>query len=56
LVSFGALRFDFGIAPSRSTWAAGQKWVPFQGPLELISKWDSWWIVVICTAVGLLAG
>jgi len=42
--------------PLIADWAAGQKWVPFQGPLELIAQWDSWWVVVICTAVGLLAG
>jgi hypothetical protein len=36
--------------------AADRDWVPFQGPLKLIATWDSWWVVVICVIVGLVAG
>jgi hypothetical protein len=42
--------------PRIADWAAKQKWVPFQGPLEIISKWDGWWVVAICIALGILAG
>ena len=42
--------------PRIADWAAGREWVPFQGPLKLIAAWDSWWVVVICVAVGLVAG
>jgi hypothetical protein len=42
--------------PRIADWAAGQRWVPLQGPLKLISGWDGWWVVVICVAVGLVAG
>ncbi|NIK54573.1 hypothetical protein [Kribbella shirazensis] len=42
--------------PRIADWAAGQRWVPFQGPLRLISGWDSWWVVVIAVAVGLAGG
>jgi prophage antirepressor-like protein len=42
--------------PRIADWAAGREWVPFQGPLKLVAAWDSWWVVAICTVVGLLAG
>lgn len=42
--------------PRIADWAAGREWVPFQGPLRLIAAWDSWWVVVICLAVGLAGG
>jgi hypothetical protein len=42
--------------PRIADWADGREWVPFQGPLGLIAAWDSWWVVVICVAVGLVAG
>jgi hypothetical protein len=42
--------------PLIADWASQLKWVPFQGPLELISTWDSWWAVLLCTAGGLIAG
>ncbi|HEY3560255.1 MAG TPA: hypothetical protein VGL05_22465 [Kribbella sp.] len=42
--------------PRFAHWATGHEWVPFQGPLRLIAAWDSWWVVVICVAAGLLAG
>jgi hypothetical protein len=42
--------------PRIASWADGRKWIPFQGALELIAKGDSWWVVAICVAVGLLAG
>ncbi|MET7283577.1 hypothetical protein ABZS29_35445 [Kribbella sp. NPDC005582] len=42
--------------PRIADWAARQKWVPFQGPLELIAGWDGWWVVVVCMVVGLLGG
>lgn len=42
--------------PRIADWAARQKWVPFQGPLELVAGWDGWWVVVICMVVGLLGG
>lgn len=42
--------------PRIADWAAGREWVPFQGPLKLIGAWDSWWVVVICVAVGLAGG
>jgi hypothetical protein len=37
-------------------WASRQKWVPFQGPLELVARWDGWWVVVVCIVAGLLGG
>ncbi|WP_405064026.1 hypothetical protein OG474_20905 [Kribbella sp. NBC_01505] len=42
--------------PRIADWAARQKWVPFQGPLELVAGWDGWWVGVICIVVGLLGG
>jgi hypothetical protein len=42
--------------PWIANWAAEQKWVPFQGPLKIIAQWDSWWVVAICLALGLVAG
>ncbi|MGZ0148923.1 YqeB family protein [Kribbella sp. WER1] len=42
--------------PRIAHWAGGHEWVPFQGPLRLIAAWDSWWVVAICVAVGLVAG
>ncbi|MFF0338280.1 hypothetical protein [Kribbella sp. NPDC004875] len=42
--------------PRIADWAADRSWVPFQGPLKLIAAWDSWWVVVICVLVGLVAG
>ena len=42
--------------PRIADWAAEQKWVPFQGPLELIAKGDAWWVLVICLVVGAGAG
>jgi len=42
--------------PRIADWASRQKWVPFQGPLELIAGWDGWWVGAVCVAVGLLGG
>jgi hypothetical protein len=42
--------------PRIADWAVDQSWVPFQGALELISRWDSWWVVVVCIAIGLVTG
>ena len=42
--------------PLIAEWATDRRWIPFQKPLELISTWDSWWAVVLCTAGGVLAG
>jgi hypothetical protein len=42
--------------PRIADWAVDQPWVPFQGPFELISRWDGWWVVAICTLVGVIAG
>ena len=42
--------------PRIADWAAGHSWVPFQGVLRLIAAWDSWWVVVACVVVGLVAG
>jgi hypothetical protein len=42
--------------PRIADWASGLRWVPFQGPLELIAGWDAWWVVVITTVVGVVAG
>ncbi|MFG1910937.1 hypothetical protein [Kribbella sp. NPDC048928] len=42
--------------PRLADWAAGLSWVPFQGVLRLIAAWDSWWVVVVCVVVGLVAG
>jgi hypothetical protein len=42
--------------PRIADWAAKQKWVPFQGPLELISRWDGWWVLASCLALGLIGG
>jgi hypothetical protein len=42
--------------PRIADWAVKQSWVPMQGPLELIAKWDAWWVVAICTVIGAGAG
>jgi hypothetical protein len=42
--------------PRFADWAHGRDWIPFQDPLKLIAAWDSWWVVVICAAAGLVAG
>jgi hypothetical protein len=42
--------------PRIADWAVKQTWVPMQGPLELIAKWDGWWVVAICTVLGVVAG
>lgn len=42
--------------PRIADWAAGRQWVPFQGPLRLISQWNGWWVVAICVALGLVGG
>jgi hypothetical protein len=42
--------------PRIADWASTQRWVPFKGPLELIAKWDSWWVVLICIVVGVVGG
>ncbi|MEU4395206.1 hypothetical protein [Kribbella sp. NPDC023855] len=42
--------------PRIADWASAQRWAPFQGPLELIAGWDSWWVVLIFIAVGGIAG
>lgn len=42
--------------PRIADWAARQRWVPFQKPLELVAGWDGWWVVVVCMVVGLLGG
>jgi hypothetical protein len=42
--------------PRIADWAVKQEWVPFQGPLRLISRWDGWWVVLICVVLGILGG
>jgi hypothetical protein len=42
--------------PRIADWAVDQRWVPFQGPLELIAKGDSWWVVALLTVIGVVAG
>ncbi|MFG1626857.1 hypothetical protein [Kribbella sp. NPDC049227] len=42
--------------PRIADWAARQDWVPFQGPLKLISGWDGWWVIAVCIVIGLVAG
>ncbi|WBQ04702.1 YqeB family protein [Kribbella sp. CA-293567] len=42
--------------PRIADWAAEQRWVPWQRPLEFLAEQDSWWVVAICIAVGVLAG
>jgi hypothetical protein len=42
--------------PRIADWAVAKDWVPFQGPLKLISGWDGWWVGAICIVIGLLAG
>lgn len=42
--------------PRIADWAADQEWVPMQGPLKLIAKGDSWWVAVLLTLAGLVAG
>lgn len=42
--------------PRIADWAVGLPWVPLQGPLKLIARWDSWWVVVLLTLVGLVLG
>lgn len=42
--------------PRIADWAADRQWVPFQGPLRLISHWNGWWVVAICVALGLAGG
>lgn len=42
--------------PRIAVWAIDQPWVPFQRPLELIAKWQGWWVILILTVVGVVAG
>src|SRR3954468_20515635 len=42
--------------PRIADWAARHKWVPFQGPLELIAGWAGWWVVVVCLVLGPVGG
>lgn len=42
--------------PRIADWAAGLRWIPWQGPLELVSGWDTWWAHAIMVAVGLGGG
>ncbi|WP_350279038.1 hypothetical protein [Kribbella sp. HUAS MG21] len=42
--------------PRIADWAAAQRWVPFQGPLRLISGWDSWWVMLGGVVVGVAGG
>jgi hypothetical protein len=49
----GALGF---FLPQIADWAAGLRWVPWQGLFEAIAGWDAWWVHLITVAVGLVAG
>jgi hypothetical protein len=42
--------------PRIADWAVDLPWVPLQGPLKLIARWDSWWVVLLLTLVGLVLG
>lgn len=44
------------LLPLLARWASGLPWVPFQGPLELLSSFDSAWLVWGRPLLGLLAG
>lgn len=42
--------------PRIADWAVEQRWVPLQGPLEIVARWDGWWVVAICIALGVIGG
>lgn len=42
--------------PRIADWAAAAPWVPLQGPLKVISGWDSWWVPLLFAVVGLIVG
>lgn len=44
------------LLPLLAGWAADLPWVPFQGPLRLLSSFDQAWLVWGRPAFGLLAG
>lgn len=44
------------VLPLLARWAAGLPWVPFQGPLELISSFDATWLVWGRPLIGALLG
>lgn len=57
LVLFGAGGAGLGaLLPLLARWASGLPWVPFQGPLELLSSFDSTWLVWGRPLLGLLVG
>jgi hypothetical protein len=44
------------LLPIIADWGARQRWIPFQKPLELIARWDSWVVVGVGVVLGLAAG
>lgn len=57
LALFGAVGAGAGVLlPLLARWAADLPWVPFQGPLELLSSFDQAWLVWGRPTLGLLAG
>lgn len=61
LAAFAAAGAVLGfVLPWLARWALGLPWVPFQGPLELLSSFDDPWLVwgrpLIGAALGLAVG
>ncbi|GAA0611710.1 hypothetical protein HPO96_22310 [Kribbella sandramycini] len=42
--------------PRFADWAVTKPWMPWKRILEVIGHGDAWWVVLICTVVGGLAG
>ncbi|MDJ0392689.1 hypothetical protein QMK17_05030 [Rhodococcus sp. G-MC3] len=42
--------------PRVAGWATTLAWVPFQGPLELVSSWSDWWVRYVFTVGGVMLG
>lgn len=54
---FGVVGLVLGyFLPRIATWALTLKWIPFQGPIELINSFRGPWLDVVLALVGLIAG
>lgn len=42
--------------PAIAKWATSLAWVPFQGPLEIITSFHGPWVVIVTAFLGLIAG
>ncbi|TWD81428.1 hypothetical protein FB561_2544 [Kribbella amoyensis] len=42
--------------PRIADWAVDKPWLPMPGPVEVVARLEGWWVVVVLTVIGLVAG